>query len=73
MKNGILDLVDHIKIAMDDKKIRPRHMGEMLQENPRVISVNLSRRRLAYETALKYANMLDCDIVLQDRKTGKIY
>lgn len=73
MRDGILDLVDHLRIAMEDKKIQPKDMGKMLNENPRVISVNLSRRRLAYETALKYANLLDCNIVLQDRKTGKIY
>lgn len=73
MRDGILDLVDHIKIAMKKKNMPPRYLGEKLGENPRVISVNLTRRRLRYETALKYANTLDCDIVLRDRKTGEIY
>lgn len=73
MKDGVMDLVDHIRVAMEQKEIKPKDMGQVLQENPRVISVNLSRRRLQYETALKYANTLNCDIVLRDRETGEIY
>lgn len=62
-----------IKIAMVDKGVKPRHLAEDIGVSPRTISVMLTRDSLSFKTASMYADALGCDIVLQDRETGKIY
>lgn len=67
------DLTDHIRIAMVNKGVGVGYVGKKIQEDPKNISVNLSRRRLTQTTAERYANALNCDLVLRDRDTGEIY
>lgn len=68
-----MGLTKRLKVAMADKEIKVGAIAKKLGENPRVISVNLCNDNMRTSTIEKYANVLDCDIVLQDRKTGKIY
>jgi len=63
----------HIKIAMTDKEIKPRQLADRLGMIPQTLYNKLSRDSMTYTDAEAIADMLDCDIVLIDRKTGKRY
>lgn len=63
----------HIKMAMTDKDIKPRQLADRLGMIPQTLYNKLSRDSMTFTDAEAIADMLDCDIVLIDRKTGKRY
>ena len=63
-----------LKMVMLDKGIRQKNMAEVLgYTNINSLYNVLNRDSMTFETAEKWADALGCEIVLKDRKTGKIY
>lgn len=68
-----MGLSKNIKMAMLDKEITSSELAGRLGIQRNSVSVALSRDTFTVQIAENYANKIDCDIVLRDRKTGKIY
>lgn len=63
----------HIKKCMIEKEIKPGILADKLGMIPQTFYNKLSRDSMSFSDAEKIANALDCDIVLIDRTTQKIY
>lgn len=62
-----------IKMAMMDKGITASELSGELQIARQSLYNSLHRGNFTSSNLEKIAAVLDCDLVLQDRKTGKIY
>ena len=62
------------KKALLDKGIKQKDFAEMLgYKNEGGVYNVMSRDTMTLKTAGKWAEVLDCEIVLRDKITGKIY
>lgn len=63
----------HIKKCMVEKEIKAGTLAEKLGMIPQTFYNKLFRDSMSFSDAEKIADALDCDIVLIDRTTQKIY
>ncbi len=70
MESGI---AKPLKKAMIDKEIKQKEIADILGISKQTLYNSLSNDNLTFRRAAAIANILGCDIVLMDRKTGKIY
>ena len=68
-----MGLSNNIKIAMINKGIKQTDLAKMINKDAQQVYNSLYRDTFISNTAVQIAEALNCDIVLQDRKTGKIY
>ena len=62
-----------IKKCMISKGVKPGFVADRLGDNKQVFYNKLSRDTMKYNDVEKIADVLDCDVVFQDRQTGEIY
>ena len=62
-----------IKQVMLDKPIKVNELAKLLEMNSQVVSNKLYRDKMSFADAEKILNVLDCDIVIRNRETGKEY
>lgn len=63
-----------LKMAALDKGIKHKELAEMLgYKGENTVYNLLSRDNFTYENVERWADLLGCDVVLRDRKTGKLY
>lgn len=63
-----------LKMVMLDKGIRQKEMADVLgYTNINSLYNALNRDAMTFENAEKWAEALDCEIVLRDKASGKIY
>ena len=73
-KEQAMGVSKKIKMVLLDKEIQQKELAERLgYEGKNTIYNMLKRDNMTYATVEKWADLLDCDVVLKDRKTGKIY
>ena len=70
MNNGI---AKPLKTAMLYKGIKQKEIAEQLGISKQTLYNCLSNDNLTFKRACDIADLLQCDIVLIDRETGKIY
>lgn len=63
----------NIKIAMIEKGIKLKDLAAASGDDPKVLSVKLSRDNMNMNSIIKLADALNCDVVLKDRETGKTF
>lgn len=68
-----MGIAKQIKMVMLDKGLKPSHLADMTGKNQQTIYNALSRDTFISKNTLTIADALQCDIVLRDRETGKIY
>ena len=66
-------MIKNIQHAMIDKGINKKELANLAGINTQSLYNCFSLNRMTMQNAEKIAKALECDIVLQDRKTGKIY
>ena len=64
---------EHIKAALKDKNMTQVVLAKKLGMLGQTFRNSLSRNTMSFETVEKIADKLDCEVVLRDRHTGKIY
>ena len=62
-----------LKQAMADKEVTQVTLAEMTNRNVQTLRNMIYRDNMTYATVEELANILGCDVVLRDRKTGKLY
>lgn len=62
-----------LKMAMVDKGVKQKQIADLLGISKQTLYNSLSNDNLTFKRAAAIANVLECDIVLMDRKTKKIY
>lgn len=62
-----------LKMAMIDKGINQIDLAEMTGRKIGTLRNMLFRDNMAYTTVEQLADALGCDVILRDRKTGKLY
>ena len=62
-----------LKKAMIDKEIKQKEIADILGVSKQTLYNSLSNDNLTFRRAAAIADILNCDIVLIDRETGKIY
>lgn len=60
-------------MAMIEKDIKQNKVAEELNISPQTLYNTFQNDNMTLKRAGAIADILDCDIVLQDRKTGKVY
>lgn len=70
---GIKNMIKSIQYAMIDKGINKKQLAEISGINTQSLYNCFSLNRLSMKTAKQIAAALNCEIVLQDKETGKIY
>lgn len=68
-----MGLSNNIKIAMISKGIKQTDLAKMINKDTQQVYNALYRDTFISNTAKQIAAALNCNIVLQDRDTGKIY
>lgn len=68
-----MGLSTNIKTAMLHKGIKQNELAELINKDLQQVYNALYRDTFTSKTADQIADALNCDIVLQDRETGKIY
>lgn len=66
-------MLQNIQHAMVDKQISKKELAERAGMNIQSLYNCFSLNRITLKNAEKIAHALNCDIVLIDRETGKIY
>lgn len=62
------------KMALLDKEIQQKELAERLGYTGKNTIYNMMKRdNMTYSVVEKWADAIDCDVVLKDRATGKIY
>ena len=62
-----------LKMLMVDKEITQKELAEMLGKTLNNVRNTLYKDNFRMETLEAWADALGCDVVLRDRKTGKLY
>lgn len=62
-----------LKMAMVDKGVSQKQIADRLELSTQSLNNSLKHDRMVFNTAQQIADILNCDIVLQDRETKKIY
>lgn len=62
-----------LKMVMIDKGINQIDLAEMTGRKIGTLRNMLFRDNMAYTTVEELADALGCDVILRDRKTGKLY
>lgn len=62
-----------IKVIALDKDTTIAELADRAGYSPAALSVKLSRGIARIDHAEKLLNVLDCELIIQDRKTHKIY
>lgn len=68
-----MGIAKNIKVAAKDKDMTQKDIAESLGIPLQNLYNQLHRDAFTFRKASQIANVLDCDIVLMDRKTKKIY
>lgn len=68
-----MGLAKNFKICMIDKNIKQKDISAKIGKDTQQLYNSLYRDKFITESAYTLAHALDCDIVLMDRRTGKIY
>lgn len=70
-----MDVQRVIRVIMADKRIKIGEIAERSGINPRTLSSQLARDGLDMRLSSvgAWVDALDCDLVIRDRATGKIY
>ncbi len=68
-----MGLSKNIKIAMLQKDIKQTELATAINKDSQQLYNALYRDTFISKTGVEIANALQCDIVLRDRETGKIY
>lgn len=68
-----MDMTKKIRMIAIDKGIRIGDIAKQLNYDKAGFSVKLSRGVKSIDDAEKILDVLDCDIVVVDRKTKKVY
>lgn len=68
-----MGIAKNIKVAVKDKDMTQKDIAESLGIPLQNLYNQLHRDAFTVRKASQIANVLDCDIVLMDRKTKKIY
>ena len=63
----------HIKIALLDKGMAQTELAESLEQPVQSIYNMFQRDSFTMKTVNRIADALNCEVVLQDKETGKIY
>ena len=63
----------HIKICMTDKGIKPGEVASALGYDPQAFYNKVNRDTMKFADVEKIADIMECDVLLVDRKTGKTY
>ena len=63
----------HIKLALIDKDISQKEFSAIIDKPIQSVYNQLNRDTWKYADVEKIADKIGCDVVLIDRKTGKIY
>lgn len=62
-----------LKTAMRAKKIRQADIAEATGTSQSTVRKIMAKTNINTDTLIAYADVLGCDVVLQDRETGEIY
>lgn len=62
-----------LKMAMLDKGVKQAELAEKTGKKLQTIRNTFSNDSMTYATVEQFADILGCDVVLRDRKTGKLY
>lgn len=62
-----------LRMALLDKGISVVQLAEMTGKAKQTVYNALAADNFRYDNLSIYADALDCDVVLRDRKTGKTY
>lgn len=68
-----MGLSKNIKIAMLQKDIKQTELATAINKDSQQLYNALYRDTFISKTGVEIADALQCDIVLRDRETGKIY
>lgn len=68
-----MGLSKNIKIAMIEKNIKQKELAQLINKDLQQLYNALHRDTFTTKTADQIAEALNCNIVLQDKTTGKIY
>lgn len=64
----------HVTVAAKAKNISLKALGELHGDSSKNVFYNkLNRDTMKFKEVEKIADLLDCDVVFRDRKTGAIY
>lgn len=62
-----------LRMAMIDKEVSVVKLAAMTGKAKQTVYNALAADNFKYDNLSMYAEALDCDVVLRDRKTGKTY
>lgn len=68
-----MDISKKIKMICVDKDMRQADLAALTNLTPGSLQVKLSRGIVKIDDAEKLLNALDCELVVVDRKTKKVY
>jgi len=68
-----MDIIKTLKSVMKKKKITQLDLASGTGKSPNTVRNILVRDSISTNTLIAYADILGCDVVLQDRETGEIY
>lgn len=71
--NIVMGAKKHIKMAMEDKEIKPGKVAELIEMPAQSFYNKINRDSMSFLDVEKIANVLNCDVVLVDRETGRRY
>jgi len=72
--SGNVNLAKNVKRAMLEKDIKSGQLAEMMGMSKQYLSNTISVKGIQTASMLdRFCEALDCDVVLRDRKTGKLY
>lgn len=66
-------MIKSIEHAMIEKGINKKELAAIASINTQSLYNSFSKKQFSVDRLQKIATALDCDIVLQDKKTGQIY
>lgn len=62
-----------LKKVMIDKEVSQTKLAELLGKPLNTVRNTFVKDNMRFSTLEEYADILGCDVVLQDRETGEIY
>ena len=62
-----------IKMVLIDREMTQIDLSDISGKNIQTVRNMLCRDNMSYATVEHFADILGCDVVFRDRKTGKLY
>lgn len=62
-----------LKMILVDREMTQADLAKKTGRAPQTLRNMLSRDNMSFDTVAMFADVLECDVVFRDRRTGKLY